>query len=838
VTARRWALLAVVVVALLLLAGRVLAGVYVDYRWYAELGAASLWRTKAFLSALLDVSSGGAAALFIFANLYAVRHSVVSIVLPRRVGNVEIGEEIPGSYLVGAAALIALIVGAFLTLPDKSWMSLALTRHGIAFGETDPYFEADLGFFVYWLPLENALHIWALITLLVAVALVVFLYALTPSMRWQRGSLYVSNWVRRHLVVLGSILLLILAWGDRLGAYRVMVHGSGPSGAFTFADHHAAIPVNVWLSILTVGIAFVVLIFGWNGQLRVAFVSLTILLVLSLSLRQLGPIIARRSSGIQNASTREAPYRQLRADYSRRAYAVDRIVDGGQGDARESAVGFTTASDAVGAVALWDAAALERAVGERQPAPGVTRGAGWAPSLPALDGVVVTEHPRVDGGSGEVDDAKSSWLVTRVLASAADDQGLPIVVPRTPGGTDTTPDTLPTVLIYDSVPGYAVITDPGDHVAAPSLETGFARLAHAWGLQNFRLLSVDLASTRVVSHRGVRERVGKLAPFFVQGTEVRPVVAADSLYWIVDLYAASDLYPLSEHYLLEKHDYSYLHYAAVAAVNAHTGVVSILPEGVPGPIVTSWMRRFPAIFASSSALPPQLLASIPPATDGARAQAEMFARFGGRGQAQPMGRLPWNDGADSVLRRGSRPLYELPRGTLVWSQVVLDSTDRIAGVILRSAGQYGATQWVAYDSSGMRWNTILERLHQVIDSSLTLPANTRMVRGPVRAIPIGGTITLVQPAYRWKNDAAPALARVAVAHDSVAVAGATLASALGVAAQETPGGVGPAGTGDFRTRVRRLYEAMREALRRGDWEAFGRAYDALGQLTAPGGTAR
>ncbi|HEY9425718.1 MAG TPA: UPF0182 family protein [Gemmatimonadaceae bacterium] len=836
-SARRWALLAVVVVALLLLAGRVLAGVYVDYRWYSALGAASLWRTRALLSGMLDIASGGAAALFIFANLYAVRHSVVSIVLPRRVGNVEIGQEIPGSYLVGAAAAIALIAGALLTLPDRSWMSLALSRHGVPFGETDPYFEADLGFFVYWLPLENALHIWALITLLVAVALVVFLYALTPSMRWQRGSLYVSNWVRRHLVVLGSILLLILAWGDRLGAYRVMVHGSGPSGAFTFADHHAAIPVSVWLSILTVGIAFVVLIFGWNGQLRVAFVSLTILLVLSLSLRQLGPVVAQRASGIERAEVREAPYRQLRADYSRRAYAVDRIVDRGGAVAPEANVGYAAASDAVGAVAVWDAAALERALGEIQSSPGVTRGAGWAPSLPALEGVVLTEHPRIDAGSGELDEGRSSWLVTRVLAAAADDQGLPIMVPRTPGGIDTSPDTLPTVLIYDSVPGYTVVTDPNGQVAAPSLSSGFSRLAHAWGLQNFRLLSSDLAPTRVVSRRGVRERVGELAPFFVQGTAVRPVVAADSLYWIVDLYAASDLYPLSEHYLLGRQEYSYLHYAAVATVNAHTGVVSILPEGVPGPIVTSWMRLFPSMFASSTSLPPQLLAAIPPATDGARAQAEMFARFGGRGQAQPMGRLPWNDGADSVLRRGAAPIYQLPRGTLIWSQVVLDSTDRIAGAVVRTAGQYGVTQWLAYDSGSTRWNSLLERLNQAIDSSLTLPANTRVVRGMVRAIPIGGSIALVQPAYRWRNDGPPTLARVAVARDSVTVAGATLASALGVAVQEPAGtGVGPAGTGDFRTRVRRLYEAMREALRRGDWEAFGRAYDALGRITAPGGT--
>jgi uncharacterized membrane protein (UPF0182 family) len=834
VTARRWALLAVVAVALLLLIGRVLAGVYVDYRWYAALGGASLWRTKAVLSGLLDAASGGAAALFIFANLYAVRHSVVSIVLPRRVGNVEIGQEVPGSYLVGAAAVIALIVGALLTLPDRSWMSLALSRHGLPFGETDPYFEADLGFFVYWLPLENALHIWALITLLVSVALVVFLYALTPSMRWQRGSLYVSNWVRRHLVVLGSIMLLILAWGDRLGAYRVMVHGSGVSGAFTFSDHHAAIPVSVWLSILTVGIAFVVLFFGWNGQLRVAFVALTVLLVLSLALRQLGPVVARRAAGVQSADLREAPYRQLRADYSRRAYAVDRIVDGGKLAASSTSAGYATPSDAIGAVAVWDAGALERVVGATQLSHGVTRGVGWSPSLPALEAVVLTERPRVDVGSEAAVEGESNWLVTRVLAAAADDQGHPIAVARTPGGSDALPDTLPTVLIYDSVPGYTVVTDPSAQVAAPSLGTGFSRLAHAWGLQNFRLLSSDLAPTRVVSRRGVRERVGALVPFFAQGTTVRPVVAADSLYWIVELYAASDSYPLSEHYLLGERDYSYLRYAGVAAVNAHTGVVSVLPEGVPGPIVSSWMRIFPASFANSTALPPELLAALPPATDGARAQAQMLARYGGRGQLQPMGRLPWNDGADSVLRRSVEPIYQLSRGTLVWSQAVLDSTDRIAGLVIRTAGPYATTEWLAYDSGTTRWNTLLEHLQQVIDSSLTLPANTRMVRGPVRAIPIAGAIELIQPAYRWKSDAPPALARVAVARDSVAVAGTTLAAALGVAAQQpTEAGAGPAGTGDFRTRVRRLYEAMREALRRGDWEAFGRAYDALGQLTAP-----
>ena len=43
VLARRWLIAAAVSVALLLLLGKALAGVYVDYRWFAALGAESIW---------------------------------------------------------------------------------------------------------------------------------------------------------------------------------------------------------------------------------------------------------------------------------------------------------------------------------------------------------------------------------------------------------------------------------------------------------------------------------------------------------------------------------------------------------------------------------------------------------------------------------------------------------------------------------------------------------------------------------------------------------------------------------------------------------------------------
>ena len=118
-TTRRWLLLIVAVVAIVLIAGRALAGMYADYLWYESLGAAALWRARLGAIATMRIISATAAGLFAVANLYAVRQSVVSLVFPRRLGNLEIGEEVPGRYLMTAAAVLSAAVGILLALPQQ-----------------------------------------------------------------------------------------------------------------------------------------------------------------------------------------------------------------------------------------------------------------------------------------------------------------------------------------------------------------------------------------------------------------------------------------------------------------------------------------------------------------------------------------------------------------------------------------------------------------------------------------------------------------------------------------------------------------------------------------------
>jgi uncharacterized membrane protein (UPF0182 family) len=96
---------------------------------------------------------------------------------------------------------------------------------------------------------------------------------------------------------------------------------------------------------------------------------------------------------------------------------------------------------------------------------------------------------------------------------------------------------------------------------------------------------------------------------------------------------------------------------------------------------------------------------------------------------------------------------------------------------------------------------------------------------------VGDHAVFVQPVYEWGPAGAPTLAYVAVLFDDSVHVAPTLGQLAGRPA--TPGGTARPRAPDTGS-IRELYQSMRDALRRGDWVAFGRAFDALGALLARG----
>lgn len=323
-TSRRRLAWALAAAAAILFFGRGLALLYADSSWYIALGASPLWHEKIHDLAVIHLASAVFAGFFALVNLYAIRRSIVSLAFPRRLGNVEFGEEVPERTLDVAALLLSIAVAIVMAFVVPSWPRLATFRSGPQFGETDPFFQMDLSFYTSWLPLETTVYAWMLTLLVLVSALVISLYALTPSLKWQERAFHVSVRVRRHLSVLACLFLLTMAWSYRLDGYELLIDGSGPDGLFSYVDHQWLLPAYLSLSIGTVAAAALVLVSGWMGQVKAGFFTVSAVLIFSIALDLVLPSVVRRFAATQAPVTHERPYASTRAAFTSRAYNLSR----------------------------------------------------------------------------------------------------------------------------------------------------------------------------------------------------------------------------------------------------------------------------------------------------------------------------------------------------------------------------------------------------------------------------------------------------------------------------------------------------------------------------------
>jgi uncharacterized membrane protein (UPF0182 family) len=813
VTRRSWGLVSLAGIALLMLTGRLVAGVWAEWTWYDAMGALPLYRSKLAHQAALLGGTALAGFLLAFANLYAVRSSIVSLILPRRLGNIEIGEAVPGRRLTALVFAIAALLAVLLSLQQDDWTIFALARAGLPFHETDPYNERDFGFYVYRLPFERSLFEWSVAALATVGVVVVLLYAVTPSLRWERGRLHISAYVRRHLAALASLALLLVAWDYRIEGMSLLANGSGALGAFSAFDSRIALPLLMGLSVGALVAAPLVLWSGWHGRRRVTLGIVLVLLLAGPGARSALPVLARWSTTEADARAREKPYLRTRTLFTRRAFGLETVVDA------DSARVSPTPRDAMArGVSSWDPAALVRTASLDRRGLAVAAFA-WVPSPDGLSAVLAQ---RASGAAAP----GTAWTLTNTDATSADERGR--ALPRLADVPGATGSGIPAVIVEENAPGWAVVADSTGRLAAPPFGTWWERLVHAWHLQRPRLMAIDVPAPRprIVFHRDVRERIEALTPFFTPGPTLQAIVRGDSLYWVADLFVTSDAYPLSEAVIFAGAPRHYVRKAATAFVQAQTGRVTIVAEAHPDIVTQSWMRQFPWLFVPQAELSAGLAALRPPSVDWATAQGSALARTGlPRDSILPRSLAPHDDADADVA--GDGPALFAPfgdRGPLAWSLGVVDASERVLGTLVARGGDAPRTEWHRAPPSA-RWSELLETLQRAADSAGFGHQRRYARRGRVQLIPAAAGLAFVQTFYEWPPDSPPSIAGVVVLQRGAVRTGASLSEALGVTRP-----IAASGTESLRARAAALYDAMGAAIRRGDWRAFGEAYAQLGRL--------
>jgi hypothetical protein len=331
--------------------------------------------------------------------------------------------------------------------------------------------------------------------------------------------------------------------------------------------------------------------------------------------------------------------------------------------------------------------------------------------------------------------------------------------------------------------------------------------------------------------------VRRIAPVFEQSTTVHAIRDGNRLYWVLHLYSASARYPLSQRWQVGDGVYSYFKLAATAIVDAGTGRVRLMPAEKPDALARTWMTRLPGLFSRRTELPASLAVQLPPPTDGAELQVRTFARFGSRLEGPVLRHLP-----DSAFINGpAAPVMLEQEGGVVasWSVPLLDAREAVAGVVTVTGGAVPATYW-STSPRAVLWPATLARMAAAVDSVRARsradsagPVSKPLLSRPEAMVTSRGVL-YVQAAQGAHSDGRLSMGESVVSDGEQIGVGPTLADALASLGEtvERPRSGGRAEAGAATPDAgapSRWYDTMRQAMKQGDWSAFGAAFDSLGR---------
>ena len=207
------------------------------------------------------------------------------------------------------------------------WLTYLRARQVPVMGMADPLFGRDLGFYLFQLPYAWFLYHLALITVICCLLSATFLY-LAEGGVWvtPRGPV-VARAARAHLMTLGGILFLLIAYRFRLGMYDLLYSPRGMVFGAGYTDVHATLPV-LWallvISVLTAGVFF---LRAGTTDLRTPLIAIGALIVVAILGGSVYPEIVQRFVVAPNEFDKERPYIAYSIEFTRKAYGLDRFEE-------------------------------------------------------------------------------------------------------------------------------------------------------------------------------------------------------------------------------------------------------------------------------------------------------------------------------------------------------------------------------------------------------------------------------------------------------------------------------------------------------------------------------
>jgi uncharacterized membrane protein (UPF0182 family) len=566
-----------------------------EVAWFSAIGFSRVLWTGWIARAVLFVGGFAVMAIAVYAG-FTVAHKNRPIYAPTgQEATLDQYREAVEPLRKGVIVVIPLVIGFFAGLSAAGeWKNVLLAINSEPFGNQDPQFGLDAGFYVFHLPVLRAL-----VTFLIAVVVVSALAALVTHYLY--GGIRIGGQAaaggnttpaaRMHLSIMAALLMLLLAAQYFLDRYSLLTSPNDTWDGASYSDVHALIPSRGILAGVAVLVAVAFIVGAIRKNWRLPLIGVGLMVVSAIIVGGVYPAVIQRFHVNPNAQELETPYIQRNLEATQFAFGLDAVtIQQYEATAKAEPGALRQDAETTAQIRLLDPHVVSPSFRQLQQNKqyydfaDVLSVDRYTIDDESRDTIIAVRELNLDGLGND----QRNWVndhtvythgfgVVAAFGNTTGPDGRPAFfeggIP-TQGALTDSQNYEPRIYFSPSMTSYSVVGAPADRTpweldyqaddesgggrittafptqdvtAGPSIKNLWQQLLFAIKFGDEQLVFSDrvTSESQILFNRGPRERVKKVAPYLTLDNRVYPAVVDGRVKWIVDGYTTADSYPYS-----------------------------------------------------------------------------------------------------------------------------------------------------------------------------------------------------------------------------------------------------------------------------------------------------
>jgi hypothetical protein len=576
---------------------------------------------------------------------------------------------------LGVLGLIFILSLGVALGAATGWQTVLQFLNPTDFDTVDPIFGRDIGFYIFQLPLWQALQGGLMGLLVWALMIAAAVYALKGEVRPERGWKYfLTGEAKAHVCLLLAAIAVLLALGFWLDRYSLLYSDSGVIFGAGYTDVHARLQSYWLMGFVTLAVGALFLIALGRSGFSLPIFGIVIYLGVLILVSGLYPWFQQNFIVEPNELTIERPYIEHNIAFTREAYNLTSVTsEPFPAENNLSRAVVEANGPTVGNIRLWDYAPLLSTYKQLQEIRlyysfedvdidrYTLNGDYRQVTLSARELPVEQLPPEAQNWINRQLKFTHGFGVVMSPVNQVTSNGLPEFFIRNvpPVSTVDVPLDQPRIYYGESTRNYIFTGANTDEFDYPEGDTNAAyrytgaggvplnsllrRLAYAYDLGNVRLLISNYfsAETRIHYHRVITDRVRQVAPFLTFDGDPYPALIDGRIKWILDGYTSSDRYPYSEPLNrrtdlvslvdsanpLMRNGVNYIRDAVKVFVDAYDGSLEFYARDSEDPLLTTYSSIFPDVFKPMGEMPAGYREHLRYPQDIFTVQAQMYRAY-------------------------------------------------------------------------------------------------------------------------------------------------------------------------------------------------------------------